>query len=142
MTTDAARTAARVLLGAVLVGAGVAHLTFARDEFLAQVPTWVPIDADLVVVVSGVVEIGLGAALATLSRWRVLLGWATAAFFIAVFPGNLSQLVTHTDAFGLDSDLARTVRLVFQPVLVLWALWSSGAWRDRAHWRVVSRRTP
>ena len=56
-------------------------------------------------------------------------------FFVAVFPGNISQYLTHTDAFGLDSDPARALRLVFQPVLVAWALWSTGAWQAWRRWR-------
>jgi uncharacterized membrane protein len=122
----------RVLLGAGLVVAGLAHLTWARSEFLAQVPGWVPLDADLVVVLSGVVEIALGGALVVLPRHRVALGWVTAAFFVAIFPGNISQFVDGDAAFGLDTDLARAVRLAFQPVLVAVALWSTGAW---AAWR-------
>jgi uncharacterized membrane protein len=118
----------RLLLGAALLFAGVSHLTFSRTEFLAQVPGWVPIDADLVVVLSGVVEIGLGAALVLLTRYRVVVGLVVAAFFVAVFPGNISQFVDGDDGFGLDSDTARAVRLVFQPLLVAWALWSTGAW--------------
>ena len=130
-SNDKARTIARLVLGAFLTFAGIGHLTFGREEFLAQVPGWVPADGDTVVLASGLVEIGLGGALLVLSRRRVPIGWATAAFFVAVFPGNISQYVTHTDAFGLDSDRARAVRLLFQPVLVVWALWSTGAWRDR-----------
>lgn len=125
-----------MLLGAVLLYAGVFHLTFARTTFRAQVPPWLPLDADFVVLASGVVEIVLGAALILLVRWRVPLGWLTAAFFIAVFPGNISQFVTHADAFGLDTDRARAIRLLFQPLLVVWALWATGAW---AAWR--QRRT-
>jgi len=120
--------AARILLGAALVSAGIAHLTFARTDFLAQVPEWVPLDADLVVVLSGIVEIALGTGLIVLARLRVPLGWTAAAFFVAVFPGNLSQLADGDDAFGLDSGALRAVRLLFQPVLVAWALWCTGAW--------------
>lgn len=123
------RTVARIVLGVLLAAAGVTHLTTAREEFLAQVPAWMPLDADLVVVASGVVEIALGAALALLPRWRVPLGWLTALFFVAIFPGNVGQYVEGVDAFGLDSDRDRLVRLFFQPVLVGWALWSTGAWR-------------
>ena len=125
----------RVLLGAALVLAGTGHLSWARTEFQAQVPGWVPLDADLVVVLSGVVEILLGTALAVLVRYRVALGWVTAAFFVAVFPGNISQYVDGDAAFGLDSDAARAIRLLFQPVLIVLALWSTGAWtawRNRA----------
>ena len=113
-----------------LVGAGTGHLTVAREEFQAQVPSWVPVDADAVVVGSGVLELALGAALLS-GRRRSTVGWATAAFFVAIFPGNVAQYVEGTDAFGLDTDRARLVRLFFQPVLVAWALWATGAWRNR-----------
>lgn len=130
------RAVARIGLGAFLLFTGVAHLTFARSEFQAQVPAWIPIDEDLIVVVSGVAELALGAALAFLPRHRVLAGWLAAAFFVAIFPGNIAQYVEATDAFGLDSDRARLIRLFFQPVLVVWALWSTGAWRS---WRERTR---
>lgn len=128
-----ARTAARILLGLFLLAAGTAHLTFARSEFAAQVPAWLPLNTDVVVVVSGVVELVLGAALIVLRqmRQRVLVGWITAAFFVAVFPGNIAQYIEGVDAFGLNTDRARLIRLFFQPVLVLWALWSTGAWHHR-----------
>jgi uncharacterized membrane protein len=93
------------------------------------VPHWLPLDGDFVVVASGIVEIILGLALLVLWKHRALVGWVVAAFFVAIFPGNISQLVTSTDSFGLDTDAARAGRLVLQPVLVLWALWSTGAWR-------------
>ena len=122
---------ARTLLGAALTYAGITHLTTNRKEFLAQVPTWVPLDADFVVVASGVVEILLGLSLIMLIKYRVKIGWITAAFFVAIFPGNISQYVNGIDAFGLDSDRARLIRLFFQPLLVIWALWCTGAWRNR-----------
>lgn len=125
------RDAARWLLGAALLGAGITHLTTARDEFRAQVPAWVPVDEDLVVVASGIVEIALGLSLLLLARHRVLVGWVVAAFFVAIFPGNVAQYSEGVDAFGLDTDAERLRRLFFQPVLVVWALWSTGAWRDR-----------
>ncbi len=122
----------RYLLGGALLLAGTSHLTWARTEFLAQVPQWVPLNGDLVVVLSGIVEILLGLSLVLLAKQRVLVGWVVAVFFVLVFPGNISQYVNHIDAFGLNSDLARGIRLLFQPVLVAWALWSTGAW---AAWR-------
>ena len=115
----------QVLLGATLIYAGITHLTTNRIEFQAQVPTWVPFSADFVVLASGVVEISLGIALASL-QYRRQVGWITAAFFIAIFPGNISQYVNGIDAFGLDTDQARLTRLFFQPLLVLWALWATG----------------
>ncbi len=124
-----ARSVARWLLGGSLLFAGIGHLTFQRDEFQAQVPEWFPVDADLVVVLSGLIEITLGMALLFVSGRRALVGWIVAAFFVVIFPGNIAQWVEGTDAFGLDSDGARFARLFFQPVLVVWALWATGAWR-------------
>jgi uncharacterized membrane protein len=135
-----ARTVARVLLGVALVLAGVSHLTVARQEFQAQVPDFVPLDPDVTVLASGVVEIVLGGALLVVRRYRAWVGLIAAAFFIAVFPGNISQWLHARDGFGLDTDAARFGRLFFQPVLVIVALWSTGAWdalRDR--WRARSR---
>lgn len=123
------RTIGRIVLGSFLAFAGISHLTFARDEFTAQVPDFVPLGEDTTVVASGVVEVTLGAALLFAKRKRTLVGWVVAAFFVAIFPGNVSQYVNKVDAFGLSTDTARLVRLFFQPLLVLWALWSTGAWR-------------
>lgn len=127
-----ARHAGRIVLGTFMVGAGVLHLTTQREEFQAQVPDWFPLDKDLTVVGSGVVEISLGAAFVALPRHRRTIGALLAAFFVAIFPGNIAQYVEGTDAFGLDTDRARLIRLFFQPVLVLWALWGGGVWpRER-----------
>ena len=120
---------AQLLLGAALIFAGISHLSFARATFQAQVPTWLPLDPDFVVISSGIVEILLGLALITLWPLRRRVGLVTALFFVAIFPGNINQLVNGIDAFGLNSDSARATRLLFQPVLVLWALWSTGALR-------------
>jgi len=127
MSRSPARTVARLILGAFLAFAGISHLSFARGQFHAQVPPWLPLNADFVIIASGVVEILLGAGLLVLSRWRVPVGWVVAVFFVLVFPGNISQFARHTDAFGLDSDLTRGIRLLFQPLLVVWALWCTGA---------------
>lgn len=123
------KTAARVLLGLALIYAGVGHLTFARAEFQAQVPVWLPLDPDFVVVASGVVEILLGIGLASFGRLVPISGLAAALFFVAIFPGNINQYVEGIDAFGLDTDEARFTRLFFQPLLVVWALWSTSALR-------------
>jgi uncharacterized membrane protein len=117
-----------------MVFAGVGHLTFARAEFRAQVPTWLPVPPDVTVLASGVVEIALGAAMILMTRRRALVGLLLAAFFVAVFPGNIAQWVHHRDAFGLNSDNARLIRLFFQPVLIAWALWSTGAWGVLRGW--------
>lgn len=120
------RMFARIALGVVLALAGIGHMTFQRDEFQAQVPDWVPLGKDATVLASGVVEIGLGAALIALPRHRRIVSWVVAAFFVAVFPGNIHQYVAGIDAFGLDTDTKRLVRLFFQPVLVLWAIAAGG----------------
>jgi len=121
---------ARTLLGVALTYAGITHLTTSRTEFQAQVPTILESQADFVVIASGVVEILLGLSLIFLFKHRTRIGWITAAFFIAIFPGNISQYINGTDAFGLDTDQARLTRLFFQPLLVIWALWSTGAWKS------------
>jgi len=124
-----ARGVSQAALGAFLLSAGVSHLTVSRLEFQAQVPTWLPLDPDFVVLSSGIVEILLGLALITLWRFRKRVGLVVALFFVAIFPGNINQFVNGIDAFGMNSDSARAVRLLFQPVLILWALWSTGALR-------------
>ncbi|WBU37610.1 DoxX family protein [Homoserinibacter sp. YIM 151385] len=127
--TSRSRGAARVLLGGMLAFAGIAHLTVARKDFQAQVPPWVPADEDDVVLLSGAAEIALGGALVALPRERRRLGWIAALFFAAVFPGNIAQWAERRDAFGLDTDRKRAVRLLGQPLLIAWALWSTGALR-------------
>ncbi len=120
----------RILLALFMTYAGFSHLTFNRIEFQAQVPDWLPLSKDLVVILSGIVEMALGLALLFWKKQRATIGWALAIFFVLVFPGNVAQYLDGKDAFGaLNSDRARLIRLFFQPVLIAWALWSSGAWR-------------
>ncbi len=123
-----AQTIARTLLGIFLIFTGTGHLTFMRTAFLAQVPNWVPMPPDVVVLLSGLAEIILGASLLFLSKQRTYVGWMVALFLVAVFPGNIAQLVNHKYAFGLNSDLLLWLRLPFQPLLIAMALWSTGAW--------------
>lgn len=123
------QTIFRIVLGLLMLLAGIGHLTFQRAEFQAQVPNWIPLGKDLVVILSGIVEISLGAGMVFLKKQRVWVGTALAIFYVLIFPGNIAQYLNGTDAFGLDTDQARLVRLFFQPVLVVWALWSTGAWQ-------------
>ena len=130
MTTEtAAQKLGRIVLGSLMTLAGIGHLSFARAEFQAQVPAWVPVPPDVVVLASGVVEIALGLAMIVMAKRRAVVGLLLAAFFVVIFPGNIAQWVHHRDAFGLNSDRARLIRLFFQPALIAWALWSTGAWR-------------
>ena len=127
------KSLAQIALGAFLLSAGISHLGSNRTEFLAQVPTWLPLNADFVVVASGLVEITLGVLLITTAlvfkKYRKQVGLITGLFFILIFPGNINQYVNQIDAFGLDTDTKRLIRLFFQPPLVIWALWSSGAFK-------------
>lgn len=120
------------ILGFALIFTGVSHLTTRRLEFQAQVPTQLQQWANEVVLASGVVEIALGIGLLVLWKYRVVIGWLTGIFFVAIFWGNISQFVNGVDAFGLDSGTARFVRLLFQPLLVAWALLSTDAWKPGA----------
>lgn len=135
---ERARDIGRWVAGALFLLAGVGHLTTQREEFRAQVPEWFPlVSEDAVVLASGVVEIALGVALIALPRYKVAVGWTVAAFLVAVFPGNIAQYVEHEDAFGLDTEAERLIRLPFQPLFIVGVLWCTGAWRDfrarRAH---------
>lgn len=127
-TTTTTQKIARIILGLMLLFTGTSHMTWAQKEFAAQVPSWIPVSKDFVVVSSGIVELALGMGLIFLVSRQNTVGWIAAIFFTAIFPGNIAQLINHRDAFGLNSDLARTIRLFFQPVLVFWALWSTGVW--------------
>ena len=122
-----AQDVARKALGSFLLVTGTGHLTFARRQYQVQVPPWMPGDPDTVVLASGVVELAVGAATLALPRKRVLMGRILAALFVAVFPGNVAQYTHRRDGLGMDTDTKRLVRLPFQPLLVAWALWSTGA---------------
>lgn len=130
MKTSKLQTTFRLLLGSIMTLAGIGHLTFQRQEFRAQVPSWLTNNSDFIdfiVLSSGIVEILFGLSLIFLIKQRVKVGIALAIFFILIFPGNISQYTNAVDAFGLDTDTKRLIRLFFQPVLVIWALWSTGA---------------
>lgn len=130
MKTSLLQDIFRIVLGAFMILAGVGHLTFQRQEFVAQVPMWLPRDpafVDFVVVSSGIVEIALGLGMIFITKYRIQMGIALALFYVLVFPGNISQYNNGISAFGLDTDQKRFIRLLFQPVLILWALWSTNA---------------
>lgn len=127
----ASQNVTRLILGGFMTFAGISHLTFARKDFQAQVPKWVPVDKDLVVLGSGVAEIGLGASFALLPKYRKQIGIALAGFYTAIFPGNIGQYVERNDAFGLDSDGKRLGRLFGQPGLIAAALWGGGLPKKR-----------
>lgn len=115
----------RFLIAFLLIVAGLGHLFWLRIEFQAQVPKWLPLNPDFVVLSSGFLELLLGLSLLFWKNQRAKIGWITAVFFILVFAGNLNQYFQGIDAFGLDSDVKRLMRLPFQPLLIAGALWST-----------------
>ena len=125
----ALRAIARWMLATLLVVAGASHLTWGRRGYRIVVPDWATAllrtDKDMIVVASGAVELMLGAALVALPRDRGRVGALIAAFFVAVFPGNIHQWRTGRSAPMLDTDRKRFIRLLLQPVLVVWAVWST-----------------
>jgi len=126
MDASNTKTISRILLGTGLVFAGISHLTFARKDFRAQVPNWIPLEKDDTVVYSGLAEIGLGTALILATgKNRPRIGKVAAIFFAAVFPGNIAQYTHRRNAFGLNTDSKRLARLAFQPLLIAWALKST-----------------
>ena len=130
----------RLLLGAFMTYAGISHLTFNRQEFVAQVPTWLqfsPGFTDFVVLASGVVEIAFGLGIIFLvAKKRAIAGALLALFYVAIFPGNINQYVNHINAFGLNTDNLRLIRLFFQPVLIFLALWTTGSWK---YWKLWAK---
>ena len=104
------KTFFRLLLGLFMTYAGFSHLTFNRQEFVAQVPTWLQFSegfTDFVVLASGVVEIALGLGMLLLWKKKAVVGALLALFYVAIFPGNINQYVNHIDAFGLNTDNLR-----------------------------------
>jgi uncharacterized membrane protein len=120
----------RIILGLFMLYAGIGHLTFLKQEFHAQVPTWLTTDKglmDSIVIISGIVEIAFGLLMIIGGKLKIKTGFALALFFILIYPGNINQYTNAISAFGLDTDTKRLVRLFFQPALILWALWSTEA---------------
>lgn len=126
MQTSLTQNVMRMVLGFLMIFAAFGHFTFQRTDFQAQVPNWIPMSKDAVVLLSGVFEILLGFGMIFWSKQKLKIGMALALFFLLIFPGNIAQYVNGTDAFGLNSDKARLIRLFFQPLLIIWALWSTG----------------
>ena len=130
MKTSIVQNIFRILLGLIMLYIGIAHLSFRRIEFQAQVPTWLTTDKDLmdlVVLISGYVEIAFGVLMIFGRKLKVKTGIALGVFYILIFPGNINQYINEIDSLRLDSENKRLIRLFFQPLLVLWAFWSTGA---------------
>lgn len=133
--TSTAQNIARIILGSLMILAAIGHFSFKRAEFQAQVPDWIPFfSKDFVVLASGVVELLFGLAMVFLTRYKVYVGIVLGIFYVLIIPGNIHQYVNRIDAFTLNTDTARLIRLFFQPVLVLWALWSTGTLEELVDW--------
>jgi uncharacterized membrane protein len=128
----------RWALAAFLAVAGVGHFT-RPQEFLAQVPPYLPAP-ELLVAVSGVVELGLALALVALPRYRRSVGFLVLLFFLAVLPGNIAQYTEARDAFGLNSDAARLIRVLLSPLLWVWATAAGDLW-PKPRLRPMHRRS-
>jgi uncharacterized membrane protein len=122
------RAIARWTLAVGLGVMGVLHFAQTRG-FRGLIPEWATrvtrLDKDAIVLASGAAEITLAVGLIALPKERTRIGWATAALFMAVFPGNVHQWRTGRSTPGLDTGTKRLVRLFLQPVLIAWALWST-----------------
>ena len=140
--TNTLQKSLRILLRALMVLAAMAHLTVARTDFQAQVSNWLPFNKDLVVILSGIIESVLGLSMIFWKTQRINVGIALALFYLLIFPGNIAQYLNHTSAFHLTTDRARLIRLFFQPVLVAWALWSSGALKQVYNFYFSTFSTP
>ena len=130
MKTTIIQNIFRVLLGSIMLYIGIAHLSFRRIEFQAQVPTWLTTNEgmmDLVVLISGYIEIAFGILMILGGKLKIKTGIALGIFYVLIFPGNINQYINEIDSLRLDSDNKRLIRLFFQPLLVLWAFWSTGA---------------
>jgi uncharacterized membrane protein len=127
---DGRQSPGRLLLRLALAGflafAGMGHF-LNPEEFLAQVPPYLPAP-ELLVLVSGIVELALAAALVLLGRRRAAVGIVVLLFFLAVLPGNIAQYTEARDAFGLDTDAARLIRVLLSPLLWVWALAATDVW--------------
>lgn len=78
-----------------MITAAIGHFTFQRADFQAQVSNWVPLDKDLVVILSGIVEIALGIGMIFLIRCKVQIGIALTLFYVIVFPGNMKGKISN-----------------------------------------------
>ena len=129
------RALARWILALALGAIGIVHFVSTRG-FRVVVPDWATkatrLDKDAIVIASGAAEVALAVGLLALPKERRRMGFATAAFFVAVFPGNVHQWRTRRSTPGLDTEARRFGRLFLQPLLVLWAclLYTSPSPRD------------
>jgi uncharacterized membrane protein len=124
----------RWIIAALYVAAGIAHL-WAPEALLAITPSWVPL-APQVIMLTGLFELAASVALIT----RPLRWWAgvtMALYALCVWPANFKHALEGIDLPHMtNSWLYHGPRLAFQPVIIWWALYCSGAidwpWRRRA----------
>jgi len=128
--TSISQNILRVTLGLIMIYIGIAHLYFRRIEFQAQVPRWLTSDesfVDMIVLISGYIEIIFGVLMVWGGKFKAKTGLVLGVFYVLVFPGNINQYIHELDGLRMYSNNERFLRLLFQPVLIFWALWSTNA---------------
>jgi len=123
-SNDTVRAVMRWILAAFYSAAGIAHLVV-PEKLLAITPSWVPFAAQ-VIFVTGLCELAGSVALVTKPlRWWA--GVAMAAYALCVWPANLKHAVDGIELpYVTNSWFYHGPRLVFQPVIIWWALYCSG----------------
>ena len=117
------RDHARRGLSAAMVFAGFSHLA-KPDPFTQHLPDWVPA-AGVIVAITGLIEIAIGAALVWHRLPREVVGRLTAAYLLAVFPANVYVAVADVEVDGQPGGVFQWLRLPLQAVFIAWALWST-----------------
>ena len=128
--TSISQNILRVTLGLIMIYIGIAHLSFRRIEFQAQVPSWLTSDesfVDMIVLISGYIEIIFGVLMVWGGKFKAKTGLVLGVFYVLVFPGNINQYIHEIDGLRMYSNNERFPRFLFQPVLIFWALWSTNA---------------
>jgi uncharacterized membrane protein len=115
-------TDARCAMALFFVIAGLSHFGPARAEFVGMVPPWVPVNHDVTIVVTGVLELCGGIGLLVPATTRVA-GIALALFLVAVFPANMYAAEHHLRIFGREHPalLPRTIDQIVLLALVIWS---------------------
>src|SRR5215207_10355445 len=106
-----------------MIVAGITHFATV-DPFVQHLPDWVPA-REVLVYLTGAVEIALGVALMRSARHRATVGRWVAAYLIAVFPANIYVAVADVDVTAQPGGLHAWIRLPLQVLFIAWALVST-----------------
>jgi uncharacterized membrane protein len=130
---EKARAVMRWLMAAFYIAAGTGHL-IRPEAFLPIVPDFVPLPRETILI-TGLCELAGAVALLT-PRLRKLAGIMLALYALGVWPANIKHALEGIDLPPIpDTWWYHGPRLAFQPVLMWWALFCSGAidwpWRRK-----------